>query len=107
MRLAKLHLQALLGPSTFAAHQLGAIYATGSEVPKDEVKAVRWYRFGAKRGDPESQYDLGFMILLGEGTPADTKTAAYWLQKAAAKGHESSLRLLGDIEKGTWPRPSV
>ncbi len=100
--LMSLRLQALLTGSGFAAHQLGASYATGSGAPKNQRKALRWYRFGARRGDAECQYDLGFMTLLGEGRPAHRNEAADWLRRAASNGHESAARLLEDLEAGEW-----
>ena len=97
-------LRALLDRSGFAAHQLGAEYATRSDEPKDQQKALKWYGYGAKLGDLESMYDLGFMTLLGEGRPADKEEALRLLRKAAAGGHETSQRLLSDIRSGIWTK---
>src|ERR1700736_2530528 len=54
--------------SVNAQRQLGVMYATGDwSGPKDLAEAARWYRLAAEKGNAESQYDLGFMLLLGEG----------------------------------------
>ncbi len=56
--------------SVNAQRALGVLYATGDwSGPKDLVEAARWYRLAAEKGHAESQYDLGFMLLLGEGGP--------------------------------------
>jgi TPR repeat protein len=99
---ARLKLGALLGDA-FACHQLGAIYATGDHFgkahPKDEPAALRWYRRGARRGDPECLYDLAFMILLGEGTVPDPGQAIDLLEQAAERGYGEAIRLLADLHE--------
>lgn len=46
-----------------------------------------WQKFRltqeANAGDPLAQHELGLRYLLGEGMPADTLEAVYWLKKAA------------------------
>lgn len=60
--------------SVNAQRELGVMYATGEwSGPKDLVEAARWYRLAAEKGNAESQYDLGFMLLLGEGEPKNTE----------------------------------
>lgn len=93
----RLRWKALLPWETFACHQLGAMYATGDGVGKDEAAAVRWYRRGARRGDPWCQYDLGFMMLLGEGTDRDPEAAVQWLTRAAEGGQAQSAKLLAEL----------
>lgn len=92
-----LRLRALWPWDTIACHQLGAMYATGEGVGKDETAALRWYGRGARRGDPESQYDLGFMLLLGEGAVADPKVGIRWLSFAARAGHFGAAQLLAEL----------
>lgn len=92
-----LRLRSLLPWETFACHELGARYATGDGVEKDEAAAVRWYRRGARRGDPLCQYDLGFMTLLGEGTNRDSVGAVRWLERSAEGGHRQAAGLLSDL----------
>jgi TPR repeat protein len=105
-----LRLRALLQRDTLACHQLGAMYATGEVLQKNEKAAVRWYGRGARRGDPESQYDLGFMLLLGEGTEANPEAGVHWLSLAALGGHLGAARLLADLYstgKSGVPRNAV
>jgi len=46
-----------------------------------------WQKFRltqeANAGDPLAQHELGLRFLLGEGVPADTVQAVYWIKKAA------------------------
>ncbi|MFI5236445.1 MAG: tetratricopeptide repeat protein, partial [Ignavibacteriales bacterium] len=46
-----------------------------------------WQKFKltqeANTGDALAQHELGLRYLLGEGTPADTSAAVYWIKKAA------------------------
>ena len=46
-----------------------------------------WQKFRltqeANAGDPLAQHELGLRFLLGEGVPADTLQAVYWIKKAA------------------------
>jgi uncharacterized protein len=92
-----LRLRALLPGNRFDPHQVGATYAQGARVATDLRAAARWYRLGARRGDPESQYDLGFMYLLGEGVAADPTRGLAYLKHAANAGHSGAARLLSHI----------
>jgi len=80
------------------------LYATGDfgEWPelKNEAKAVRWYAAAAQRGHAEAQYNLGFMILLGEGTSPNAEIALRWLEQAAQSGSEDAAKLLCDLYDG-------
>ena len=63
------------------------MYATGDwSGPKDLAEAARWYRLAAEKGEAESQYDLGFMLLLGEGGPKNTEEGVMWLERAGELG---------------------
>ncbi|WP_432757270.1 tetratricopeptide repeat protein [Consotaella aegiceratis] len=46
-------------------------------------------------GDPEAQFELGRMLLNGEGGRTDPRQAARWLKLAAGKGHVGAQALLG------------
>ncbi|THD45448.1 MAG: sel1 repeat family protein [Bradyrhizobium sp.] len=48
--------------------------------------ALEVWRRLADRGDADAQYNLGCMLLRGEGAPADDTQAGVWLQKAAEQG---------------------
>ena len=81
-----------------AQHNVGACYATGDwDGPKDETEAIKWYTRAADAGHPLSQYDLGFMLILGEGTDKDIEKGLYWMERAANSGEACAVRLLADI----------
>jgi uncharacterized protein len=81
-----------------AQHQVGAMLATGARGrPKDEAAAVRWYSRAAESGHAMSQYDLAFMLLLGEGTETDTQKGLWWMEQAVKNGHEYAASVLTDI----------
>lgn len=92
--------RALLGDS-HSCHQLGARYATGEQGDWPELlnprTALRWYERGARLGDPECQYDLGFMYILGEGTAPDPRAGLALLERAASQGFCEAIRLLADL----------
>lgn len=80
-----------------AQRSLGAAYATGDWTgPRDLVEAARWYRLAAEKGHAASQYDLGFMILLGEGEPKNIDEGLKWLKRAGEQGEFFAFRLLVD-----------
>jgi TPR repeat protein len=84
-----------------ACHNLGVLYATGDhgEWPEiqDAAAAARWYERGAKRGDAECLYDLGFMSILGEFPGADRSAGVRYLEQSANRGYCDAIRLLSDL----------
>ncbi len=44
------------------------------------------YRKAPDQGNPEAQYDLGFMYANGTGVPKDNSEAAKWYRNAADHG---------------------
>lgn len=97
---------AVLPAPTFAGIELGPAqllalreearsYEHGEGVPKDPARAYRLYCEGAKAGDAEARYGIGWMLANGRGIPLDDAQAAYFFALAAAQGHEPSRRMLG------------
>lgn len=102
LKQAKTHLRSLTTRAkrgnVSAQRELGAFYATDEEFGlKDEAEAVRWYTKAAERGDAEAQYNLGLMVLIGEGTEKDLKKGIGWMEQAAANGYELSAHVLSII----------
>ena len=97
-----LHKAADLG-SMGAWAMLGLCYAAGElGVTTNPTESFKWYSKAAEAGDSKSQYEIGFMYLLGEGTKKDTTQAVKWLKNAAETGHVSAYDLLIQIyEEGT------
>ncbi len=83
--------------SVHAQCSLGVNYATGEwSGPKDLAEAARWYRLAAEQGERVAQYEIGFMLLLGEGEPKNTGEGLMWLERAGGQAQDSALRLLAD-----------
>jgi TPR repeat protein len=51
----------------------------------------------AQQGDPQAQYQLGYLHTRGEGVPLDYSIAADYLDKAAARGQTDAQFLLGAL----------
>ena len=68
----------------------------GTPVAADPAQARQLYTHAATYfGDPQAQFELGRMLLAGEGGRADPRQAARWLQLAAKKGYAKAEALLG------------
>lgn len=74
---------------------LGEAYLSGNHVEKDEKKALRYFRMGAKGGDSTSFYYLGLCYENGHGgVVPDLKTAIAWYEKSAEKGYDKAIKAL-------------
>lgn len=81
-------------------------YEHGEGVPKDPAKAIALYCDGAKAGDPEARYSIGWMYANGRGIPRDDAVAAYFFNLAAAQGHEPSRNMLRFVGTPTADMPA-
>ncbi|MCA1568212.1 MAG: hypothetical protein LC803_21720 [Acidobacteria bacterium] len=79
-----------------AQHNLAAFYAA-DDFAGQKNEAVRWYTHAAERGHPLSQYDLGFMLCLGEGAGKEVAKGLWWMEQAVANGEPYAARLLSDV----------
>jgi uncharacterized protein len=91
---ATLERAAQLG-SGIAATQLGASLAGGED--DDPVRALRWHRLAAERGDALGEYNYATVLLNGIGVAADAAAARQWYLRSAMQGQLRSLRALGDL----------
>jgi TPR repeat protein/serine/threonine protein kinase len=86
-----------------AQNQLGVKYAQGEDgLPRDDVKAVEWYRKAANQGLPKAQTNLGDMYFFGRGGLAQSNLDALsWYLKAAQQDWPDAQYRLGYMyEKG-------
>ena len=79
---------------SYAQISLGIMYSKGQEVPKDDAKAVEWYRKAAEQGNAYGQVSLGTMYDMGRGVPRDTAKAVEWYRKAAEQGNAEAQSML-------------
>lgn len=68
-------------------------YEHGEGVPKDYARAVKLYCDGARLGDAEAQFSLGWMYANGRGVERDDGRAAYFFDLAAKQGHVQAERM--------------
>ncbi len=66
-----------------AGRFMGISYEKGIGLPKDYEEAVKWYRWGAERGDAGSAFLLGDCYENGSGVKKDLNEARRWYEKAA------------------------
>ena len=74
-----------------------ASYEHGAGVTKDELRAVALYCRAARLGDPNSQFDLGWIYANGRGVPRDDAVASFFFAAAAEKGIEQARHMLGAV----------
>jgi eukaryotic-like serine/threonine-protein kinase len=86
-----------------AQNQLGVKYAQAEDgLPRDDVKAVEWYRKAANQGLPKAQTNLGDMYFFGRGGLSQSYLDALsWYLKAAQQDWPDAQYRLGFMyEKG-------
>lgn len=66
----------------------------GEGVGKNVERAVRLYCEGARLGDAEAQYSLGWIYANGRGVRRDDALAAYFFRLAAEQGHGNARTML-------------
>jgi hypothetical protein len=78
-----------------AMHELGLLYAQGSEVAQDHGKAKHWWDKAAAAGHADSMSDLGTQYAQGLGGLKDAGIAQNLWERAAAAGHDGAMLKLG------------
>lgn len=79
-----------------AEYLLGVAYINGLGAPKDEAKALDWFRRAAAHGNPLGEFWTGEMIAKGRGGAAeDWKAAIPFFAKAADGGSADAFVELG------------
>ena len=78
-----------------AQYNVGFSYAYGTGLPRNDERAVAWYRLAAEQGHAAAQHHLGVMYANGEGAPQDFTEAILWLRKAAAQDYSTARYYLG------------
>lgn len=87
-----------------AQAKLAALYLLGRDgFEKDEKLAAEWMEKAANQGLVDAQVVMAAMYDKGLGVTGDRDKATQWYEKAAAKGHATSLAILGknDAAKGS------
>ncbi|SDX01613.1 tetratricopeptide repeat protein [Thiocapsa roseopersicina] len=79
-----------------ARNILGWMYATGTEIARDPVEAVRWFRLAAEQGSAAAQCNLGLCHYHGEGVEYNAAEAANWFRRSAAQHWGKAEFMLGE-----------
>lgn len=79
--------------SVDAQRTAGSLFANGEEGFEQDLAAARqWHQAAAEQGDPDSQYDLGWMMLEGQGGPPEYDAGLEWLEACAKQDYLASER---------------
>lgn len=78
-----------------AQYNLAVVYADGSSLQRDLVKAAVWFRRAAVQGDAEAQFDLG--VMYGTISAPDIVNAYVWMRLAASGGHQDAVTAVSGI----------
>ena len=80
-------------------------YEHGEGVPKDLQRAASLYCDGARYGDAESQFSLGWMYANGRGVARSDDVASALFQLAARQGHAEAEKMLRFVGTSKAPLP--
>lgn len=72
---------------------------------QDYDKVIKLFKNGAKQGDAEAQYNLGYMYENGKGVERDYVIAAEWYEKAAEQGHAKAQNNLAFLYRKGYGVP--
>src|SRR5579864_6884354 len=74
---------------------LARAYQDGNGVPRNDERAVKWYRKAADQGNAIAQNNLGVMYRNGNGVEKSKEQAVNWYRKAARQQYGSAMFNLG------------
>ena len=93
-----LYEQAVMVGNVHAAYKLAEMYGGNNLQGKDAQYSASLYLFAARHGHAKAQYRLGLLKLYGKKLQEDHCDAKYWLEQAAAQGHQTAAILVKEIE---------
>jgi hypothetical protein len=90
-----------IGQDPQAIYNLGLMYARGTGVDRDSVKAFELYEMAHAAGHVKATYNLGLMYQRGEAVAQDSARAAEFYQQAHAQGYaKATYNLAVMYERG-------
>lgn len=78
-----------------AQYNIGAIYAQGDGVTRDQTEALVWWRKAADGGSASAQNQLGFAYTYGSGVETNLAEGVRWYRLAAEQGNPIAQANLG------------
>ena len=77
--------------------EIGDLYANGSGVEKDELRAAQWYRKAERLEKLSELNSMGEQYLAGSGVGQDYAKAIYYFRKAGFSGNADGINNLGNM----------
>lgn len=78
-----------------AQYALAMQYQNGQGVPKNDQKALYWFRKAAEQGHADAEFQLGDKYFVGDTVAKDDFQALYWFRKAAEQGQADAEYNIG------------
>jgi hypothetical protein len=78
-------------------NRLGVLLSGGLAMPKDEAKALEWYRRSAEQSYAPAEFNLASALFFGHGVAPDTAQAIRWYRSAADQGFALAQAVLGSL----------
>lgn len=82
-----------------AQSDLAILYLTGSDVEKNEGKAIEWFTKAAEQGHDKAQNNLGVIYGNGLGVKRDYKKAFEWFSKSAEQGNIGAQETIKQMQE--------
>ncbi|HSG03241.1 MAG TPA: tetratricopeptide repeat protein [Marinobacterium sp.] len=87
-----------------AEELIGSMYALGTGVERDDIRAFEWYLRASLRGHPGAQSGIGWYYEVGRGMPAPDLIRGYaWYTLSAIGGDPDAAISLEEIVKKMTP----
>lgn len=87
-----------------AEELIGSMYALGTGVKRDDIRAFEWYLRASMRGHPGAQSGIGWYYEVGRGMPAPDLVRGYvWYTLSAIGGDPDAAISLEEIVKKMTP----
>jgi len=100
------YLQPLAAENETARLLIAQIHLIHAADPARAALALADLRPLAEAGNPEAQYHLGMMLILGQGLARDYEEGRFWLQQASRAGFvPAQVNLAGLYERGLGVAP--
>ncbi|MEN9728314.1 MAG: hypothetical protein RL434_2680 [Pseudomonadota bacterium] len=100
------YLQPLAAENEAARLLIAQIHLMHAADPARAALALAGLRPLAEAGNPEAQYHLGMMLMLGQGLAQDYEEGRFWLQQASRAGFvPAQVNLAGLYERGLGVEP--
>lgn len=88
--------------------ELGRMFMSGEDIPKDEAKGVEWIQKAAAQKHLEAQFILGLVYEGGMGVKKDEAKAVEWYRKSAENGFapaQHTLAIALELGRGVAKNP--